>query len=88
MKFGSILRDCREYAGFSQEKIAEKLQRSRSCISKLENDKKILDAETLIKWTQVTSAPDVLVALLHGVDITTVAQNISQFLGGCILWFF
>ncbi|GED13773.1 helix-turn-helix domain-containing protein [Aneurinibacillus migulanus] len=82
MKFGAILQACRERAGLSQEEIAEKLHRSRSCISKLENDKKALDAQTLIEWAKATQANEVVVAFLYGMDGLGMIQNIMSLLGG------
>ncbi|MED4461821.1 helix-turn-helix domain-containing protein [Metabacillus fastidiosus] len=78
MRFGAILRKTRLNAGFSQEKLAERLHMSRSCISKLENDKKTLDAATMIRWFQNTQAHDALVALVYQVDIASVAQNVAS----------
>ncbi|MGG3890080.1 helix-turn-helix domain-containing protein [Metabacillus fastidiosus] len=77
MRFGAILRKTRLNAGFSQEKLAERLHMSRSCISKLENDKKTLDAVTMIRWFQNTQAHDALIALVYQVDIASVAQNVA-----------
>lgn len=82
MKFGAILQACRERAGLSQEEIAEKLHRSRSCISKFENDKKTLDAQTLIEWAKATQANEVVVAFLYGMDGLGMIQNVMSLLGG------
>ncbi|GED69417.1 hypothetical protein BRE01_31190 [Brevibacillus reuszeri] len=76
MKFGAIIQACRERAGLSQEQMAEKLNRSRSCISKYENDKKTLDAETLMRWVEATGAKDVAVAFFCGMDGLSIMQNV------------
>ncbi|MED0670589.1 helix-turn-helix transcriptional regulator [Aneurinibacillus aneurinilyticus] len=82
MKFGAILQACRERAGLSQEQLAEKLHRSRSCISKIENDKRLLDAETLIEWGKITQANEVVIAFLYGMDGLGIVQNLTTLLGG------
>lgn len=86
MRFGAVLKRTRKHAGFSQERIAEVLHMSRSCISKLENDKKTLDAETLIQWAQATSSQNAVAALICGVDVATVLQSITTLIGGLALW--
>lgn len=90
MSFGAILKSCRERAGLTQEQLAELLHRSRSCISKIESDKKTLDAATLIRWGDVTSAKEVVCAIVYGIDPNVIIQNMQTFLslvgGGLILW--
>jgi transcriptional regulator with XRE-family HTH domain len=84
LTFGSVLKTCRERAGLTQEQLAELLHRSRSCISKLETDKKTLDAATLIKWGDVTAAKDVVIALIYGLDPAAIVQTLTPFIGGFI----
>ncbi|MBA2943185.1 helix-turn-helix transcriptional regulator [Paenibacillus sp. CGMCC 1.16610] len=76
MKFGAIMQACRERAGLSQEQLAEKLNRSRSCISKLENDRKVPDAPTLLSWADITNSKDVVVAFFCGMDGLSIMQNV------------
>lgn len=87
LTFGAVLKACRERAGLTQEEIAEKLHRSRSCISKFETDKKTLDVATLIKWADVTSAKDVACAIVTGVDPVMILQQLMPLIGGIIQWF-
>lgn len=82
MKVGAILRACRERAGLSQEEMAEKMFNSQSCISKLETDRKNLDLQTLIKWTEVTGAKEVVVAFICGLDGISIMQTLLQTFGG------
>lgn len=82
MKFGAIMQACRERAGLTQLQIAAKLNISRSCVSKIENDQKALDAQTLLMWTEATGAKEVLVAFLMGMDGFTIMQNLATILGG------
>jgi hypothetical protein len=62
--------------------MAELINRSRSCISKLENDRKTLDAQTLIEWGKATQANEVVVAFLYGMDGLGMIQNVMSLLGG------
>lgn len=78
MKYGAILQACRERIGWNQEKLAEKLHCSQSDISKLERDRKKPDADTLLAWTEVTGAREVLVAFLCGMDGLSIMQSILQ----------
>lgn len=89
MMFGSVLKRVRLKAGLSQEELAEKLYLSRSSVSRLENDRLELKAADLIRWFQVTQAPEVAAALICGVDIAALMQLISSmttFVGDTILW--
>lgn len=85
--YGSILQKVRLKAGLSQETLADKIFLSRSAVSRLENNKLKLTVEDAIRWGQATQAPEVMAALLCGVDIAVVSQlisTISTFVGGFI----
>lgn len=84
LKFGSILQACRERAGFSQEELAEKLNRTQSCISKFEKDKRIPDMATFMQWVQATQTTEVAVAFLCGMDGISMLQKVFQLVGGFI----
>ncbi|GIN71281.1 hypothetical protein J14TS2_17560 [Bacillus sp. J14TS2] len=86
MNLGVALRKTRKHAGFSQETMAEKMHLPRSAISKLENNKVSLKAEDLIKWCNVTQAQEVMIAIICGIDIPTVVQNLATLVGGMIIW--
>lgn len=81
MNMGVVLQKCREKAGFSQERLAELLNRSRSCISKIENGHKVLDAQTLVQWTEVTGTREVVVSFLYGMDSVSIIQNVLSIMG-------
>ncbi|WP_260980909.1 helix-turn-helix domain-containing protein, partial [Bacillus pumilus] len=74
MKLGVVLRKARLQAGISQEKLAEMLSRSRSCISKIENDQKVLDVPTYVRWMEATNAKEAMIATLCGIDPLAVTQ--------------
>jgi transcriptional regulator with XRE-family HTH domain len=82
MGVGAIMQKCREKAGLSQEKMAEMLNRSRSCISKIENNRKVMDVQTFFKWIQVTDAKDVAVSMVYGMDVSSIMQNLMTVVGG------
>jgi transcriptional regulator with XRE-family HTH domain len=81
IEYGSLLNACRERAGLSQEKLAELLHRSRSCISKFEKNKKIMDVDTFFRFLDVTNSKDVLYSIASGLDIVTITQQILQVAG-------
>ncbi|MCR8982620.1 helix-turn-helix domain-containing protein [Brevibacillus laterosporus] len=81
MKYGAILHACRERAGLSQEQLAEKINRSRSCISKLETDKKTLDFQTVLAWVEATGTKEVAVAFFCGMDGMSIMQNVLHMMG-------
>lgn len=81
MRYGAILRACRERMGLSQEEMAFRLNRSQGTISKLEKDKVVLDMDTAREWADVTGAKEVLVAFICGVDGVSIMQNIMNLVG-------
>lgn len=84
--FGLVLRRVRVSAGLSQEELAEKIYLSRSAVSRLENDRLKLTVEDAVRWGQATHATEVIAALLCGIDVATILQNITTLIGGFILW--
>ena len=81
MDLGQVLRACRKKAGLSQEKLAELLHMSRSCISKIETGAKEATAKVMIDWVRVTQTQEVLIAYLFGMDGISIIQNILQMSG-------
>ncbi|MCA0923114.1 helix-turn-helix domain-containing protein [Bacillus safensis] len=77
LRLGVVLRKARLQAGISQEKLAEMLSRSRSCISKIENDQKVLDVPTYVRWMEATNAKEAMIATLCGIDPLAVTQQIT-----------
>ena len=76
MKFGAIMRACREKAGLTQEQLAEKLNRTQACVSKYEKDHKIPDMHTMMNWAEVTGAREVIVTFLYGMDGIGMIQRL------------
>lgn len=81
MKFGIILQACRERAGYSQEKMAELLNRTQSCISRFEKDHKLPDIHTLMRWADLTNAREIVVCYMYGVDSISMIQTVLQVSG-------
>lgn len=73
---------CRERAGLTQEQMAEILHRTQACISKYENDHKVPDMPTMIRWVEATGAREVLIAFLYGMDGLNIMQNLMTLIGG------
>lgn len=94
MKFGWLLRKTRVGVGLTQEAMAEEIHIARSTISKLERDEMTLTAEDLIRWLQIiksrirvpesTTAMEMGVALVQGVDIIALTDMLTRIVGGFI----
>lgn len=81
MKYGVIVKALRTRKDWSQEEFAEKMNMSRSAISKIENDQQVLDVPTLDRMVQITGEPAVAVAIMLGMDGITILQSILQMIG-------
>ncbi|MBD8037126.1 helix-turn-helix transcriptional regulator [Solibacillus sp. A46] len=75
MDYGKILKGFRETAGFTQQELADLLNRSRSCISKFESNRKLTDIATFREWVKVTNCEFQAMVVLFGTDIFA---NVSQ----------
>lgn len=82
MKYGGILKACRERAGLNQEELAFQLNMSQSDISKYENNFKEPSISTLQQWINQTQTQEVMVAFLCGVDGVGLMQGIIETLSG------
>lgn len=82
MKYGGILRACRERAGLTQEELAHRVNINQSDISKFESGVKEPTISTVQAWLTNTQATEVLIAFLCGVDGLGIMQNIMQLIGG------
>lgn len=87
MDYGQILKACRERMGFSQLDMAFKLNRSQSCISKIETGRKTVDMPTFMQWIQLTNSPEVAVAMLYGLDGITIINQLLPIIGAIAIWF-
>lgn len=82
MRYGAVLKACRERMGLSQEELAFRLNMNQSDISKFENNTREPTLSILQSWINNTQAPEVLVAFLCGVDGLGIMQSIMQIIGG------
>lgn len=87
MKFGAVFKRARMIKGLSQEELAEELCVSRTSISRIENDRLEPRLSDAVRWLQTTQTPELIAAILCGVDVATILQNISMLVGGFIKWF-
>jgi len=87
VKYGGILRACRERAGLSQEELAFQLHLSQSDVSKLETNVKEPTITTLRLWVQQTQTQEVMIAFLCGVDGVSLMQNVMEVLSTTTIGF-
>lgn len=76
MDYGKVLKGFRETAGFTQQELADLLNRSRSCISKFEGNRKPMDIDTFRHWAQITNSEIQAAAILFGTDIFAQATQV------------
>lgn len=84
MKYGAILKACRERAGFNQEELAHVLHINQSDVSKYENDVKEPSMSMFHNWAINTQATEVLVAFICGMDGLAILPTIMSLVGGFI----
>jgi len=84
MKYGAVLRACRERSGLSQEELAHQLHIQQADVSRIENNRRELTLSLAKDWTTVTQAQDVMVAFICGMDGLTILQNIMSVVTGFI----
>ena len=77
MQIGSILRRMRKGAGMSQEQLALELHISRSNVSRVETDELELRTKDFLRWCKITQCQEALIALMCGMDLSTVQQIID-----------
>ena len=82
MKYGGILKACRERKGLTQEELAFELNINQSDVSKYEGGYKEPTLSVVQAWLANTQAQEVLVAFMCGIDGLGMMQTIMQLLGG------
>lgn len=73
--YGGHLRTFREQAGLTQQQLADKLFKSRTAISKMENDEQEITLGTFKDWVLATNSEIQAAIILFGTDIFA---NVSQ----------
>lgn len=84
MKYGGILKACRERAGMNQEELAFQLHVSQSDISKYETNVREPSITLFNQWIQQTQTQEVMVAFLCGVDGIGAMQQIIETMSGTV----
>ena len=76
MKYGGILRACREKKGLTQEELAFELNINQSDVSKYESGSKEPTLSIVQSWVSNTQTQEVMVAFLCGVDGLNILQGL------------
>lgn len=84
MKYGGILKACRERAGMNQEELAFQLHVSQSDISKYETNAKEPSMSMFRHCMQQTQTQEVMVAFLCGIDGLGAMQQILEMISGTV----
>lgn len=91
-EYHKMLKFFRKKARMTQEEIADELNVTQSCVSKLESGRKIIDIHTFMNWVRVTNSEVHAASMMFGIDITTTAMQVLQavpmYIGGFSLWVF
>lgn len=86
MSYGAILKALRVKANLTQQELADKLHRSRSCISKFEKETKTIDMPTFMQWIQITDGQVAAAAMMFGMDALSIINQLLPFIGGGFIW--
>lgn len=78
MNIGSILKACRERAGFNQEVMADLMNRDQGCISRIERNRKKPDIDTVLMWVEITESNDLFILYLFGREGMNILNSILQ----------
>ncbi|WP_275579632.1 helix-turn-helix domain-containing protein [Lysinibacillus composti] len=85
-----MLKFFRKKEKMTQEEIADKLNVTQSCVSKLESGRKLIDIQTFMNWVRVTNSEVHAASMMFGMDLTNVAMQVLQtapmYIGGFGLW--
>lgn len=84
-----MLKIFRKKAKLTQEEIADELNVTQSCVSKLESGRKIIDIDTFMNWVRVTNSEIHAASMMFGIDLSNTAINVMQMVpmfGGFTLW--
>ncbi|GBF73089.1 transcriptional regulator [Paenibacillus sp. 598K] len=77
--FGVIVKAYRKHMGWSQEDTAQKLNMSRSAISKIERGLQAFEVSTLAKLMKITGEPGIGLSIMAGME---GFQIVTQVIGG------
>lgn len=74
--YGLHLKKFREQAGLTQQQLADKLFKSRTAISKMENDEQEVGLGTFKDWAVATNSEIQAMIVLFGTDIFAQASQV------------
>ncbi|WP_218669568.1 helix-turn-helix domain-containing protein [Paraliobacillus ryukyuensis] len=80
-----FFKKARKRKGFNQEEMAFEMGVPQSTVSRWETGKLHPRADDLIKWCQKTDAQDLLMAVTLNVDVTVVADLMSNLMQSGIM---
>lgn len=90
LEHGKMLKIFRKKAKMTQEDIADELNITQSCVSKLESGRKVLDLSTFLKWINITNSEMPAAAMLFGMDtvnaVTQLMPMVPMFIEGLFNW--
>lgn len=72
---GTHLKQCREQAGLTQQQLADKIFKSRTAISKMENNEQEISLGTFKDWLVATNCEFQAMAILFGTEIFNQATQ-------------
>ncbi|MEG0471303.1 MAG: helix-turn-helix transcriptional regulator [Solibacillus sp.] len=73
---GTNLRGFRERAGLTQQQLADKIFKSRTAISKIENDEQEITLSTFKDWALATNCEVQAMVVLFGTEIFAQASQV------------
>ncbi|MEK4425910.1 helix-turn-helix domain-containing protein [Solibacillus sp. FSL K6-1523] len=74
--FGEHLRSFREQAGLTQQQLADRIFKSRTAISKMENDEQEIGITTFKEWAIITNCEIQAMTVLFGTEIFAQATQV------------
>ncbi|WPK12286.1 helix-turn-helix transcriptional regulator [Lysinibacillus louembei] len=83
---GVHLKKFRVKAKMTQSEMAEAIHKSRSAISKIENDEQVIDPFSLVRWTQVTGCEAQAAIIMFGADVIAQAAHMLTLVPAMIIW--
>lgn len=82
--YGQNLRGCREQAGLTQQQLADKIFKSRTAISKIENNEQEITLGTFREWLEVTNCELQALTILFGKEFINQMTRSTNIVPGII----
>lgn len=78
MGITEALKKARLRRGWSQEELANRLNRSRTSVTKIENGHQSVTLTDAIEWFKHTNAQDIFVTLLISMDPAFISEGLNM----------